>query len=102
MYSDYMPVRNVTSAEGKAALSRIGQRRQVVIPKAVFDSLGLEEGDFVEVVAEGRRVVMRPKRLVDLDDTLTPAEARKVRAGLAEVRAGKTKQWKQLKNELGV
>ena len=97
-----MPVRNVQSAQGRVALSRIGQRRQVVIPKAVFDTLGLVEGDFVEVTAENRRVVMQPKRLVDLDDTLTSTEARKVRAGLAFVRKGRTKPWKQLKNELGL
>ena len=97
-----MPVRSVASAQGKVSLSRIGQRRQVVIPKVVFDSLGLEEGDFVEVTAEDRRVVMRPKRLVDLDDTLAPAEALRVRAALTEVRKGRTKRWKQLKHELGV
>ena len=35
------------------AISRLGQRRQVVIPKEICRSLGLEEGDFVEVNSPG-------------------------------------------------
>ncbi len=84
-----------------AAVSRIGQRRQVIIPKRVFDALKLRTGDFVEVSAEGGRLQMRPKRLVDIgDDSLTPSEAAKVRRGEAEVAAGRSKSWRTVKNEL--
>ena len=61
-YAESMPVRN---SERLPAISRIGQRRQVVIPKAVFEALQLREGDFVEMTVEHGRVAMRPKRLVD-------------------------------------
>jgi hypothetical protein len=36
------------------------------------------------------------------DDTLTPAEARKVRHALKQVREGKTVPWSQVKHELGL
>jgi AbrB family looped-hinge helix DNA binding protein len=82
-------------------VSRIGQRRQVVIPKRVFDALKLRAGDFVEVSAEGGRLQMRPKRLVDIgDDTLLAGEAAKVRRGEAEIKAGRTQSWRSVKNEL--
>jgi len=85
-----------------AAVSRIEQRRQVVIPKRVFDALKLRAGDFVEVSAEGGRLQMRPKRLVDLgDDTLTASEAAMVRRGEAEIKAGRSKAWRTAKDELG-
>jgi AbrB family looped-hinge helix DNA binding protein len=85
-----------------AAVSRIGQRRQVVIPKRVFDSLKLRAGDFVEVSAEGGRLQMRPKRLVDIgDERLTADEAVKVRRGEAEIKAGHSKSWRTVKDELG-
>jgi AbrB family looped-hinge helix DNA binding protein len=85
-----------------AAVSRIGQRRQVVIPKRVFDALKLHAGDFVEVSAEGGRLQMRPKRLVDIgDDTLTTSEAVNVRRGEAEIKAGRSKPWRTVRDELG-
>ena len=84
-----------------AAVSRIEQRRQVVIPKRVFDALKLRAGDFVEVSAEGGRLQMRPKRLVDLgDDTLTASEAAMVRRGEAEIKAGRSQSWRTVKDEL--
>jgi AbrB family looped-hinge helix DNA binding protein len=61
-----MPTRTI-EAERTArpgAVSRIGQRRQVVIPKKVFDALALAEGDFMEVTAENGRVAMKPKKVV--------------------------------------
>ena len=70
-----------------SAVSRIGQRRQVVIPKALFDALQLREGDFVEMTVEHGRVAMRPKRLVDVEEVLTRAEAAKIRKGEAELQA---------------
>src|ERR1035438_1907113 len=68
-----MPSRTI-QAERTAptsAVSRIGQRRQVVIPKKIFDALALAEGDFMEVTAENGRVAMQPTKPVDAGDTLT-------------------------------
>ena len=90
------------NALSSMAVSRIGQRRQVVIPKRVFDSLKLRPGDFVEVSAEGGRLQMRPKRLVDIgDDALSPRDAVKVSRGEAEIAAGRSKSWRYVKDELG-
>ena len=83
-----MTVRN--SAQ-PAAVSRIGQRRQVVIPKAVFEALQLHEGDFVEVTVERGRLAMQPKRLVDVSDVLTKSEAAKARQGERQLQAGRAK-----------
>lgn len=98
-----MPNRNVQiEGGGVAVLSRIGQRRQVVIPKKIFDAMKLKEGDFMEVTAEQGRVSMKPKRLVDWDETLTPAEAKMIRHGLKQAKEGKTRAWSRIKNEPGV
>ena len=98
-----MPNRNVQiPTGGVAALSRIGQRRQVVIPKKVFDAMKLKEGDFMEVTADRGRVSMKPKRLVDWDETLTPAEAKMIRQGLKQAKEGKARAWSRIKHELGM
>jgi AbrB family looped-hinge helix DNA binding protein len=90
------------NAVNPTAVSRIGQRRQVVIPKRVFDALKLQAGDFVEVSAEGGRLEMRPKRLVDLgEEVLSAREAVKVRRGDAEIKDGRSKSWRTVKDELG-
>jgi bifunctional DNA-binding transcriptional regulator/antitoxin component of YhaV-PrlF toxin-antitoxin module len=39
----------------------------VTIPKTIFDELGLEEGQFVEVVRQQNGVFFKPKKLVDSD-----------------------------------
>ena len=69
-------------------IGKIGQRRQVVIPKAIFESLGLQTGDFVEVTRVKGTVVIKPKKLVDADDVLTPAEEAIVRKGETQIRRG--------------
>ena len=84
-----------------ATVSRIGQRRQVVIPKRLFEVLQLQEGDFVEVTAERGRLEMRPKRLVDVGDVLTKSEAANVRRGEAQLKAGRSRPWRALKHDLG-
>jgi AbrB family looped-hinge helix DNA binding protein len=78
-------------------IGRVGQRRQVVLPKLLCDEIGLGEGDFVEVSAKGGLMLVKPKRLVDADDTLTPQEAKKVRRGLDQLKRGQSKDWRDVK-----
>lgn len=85
-----------------SALSRIGQRRQVVIPKKIFDAMGLKKGDVMEVTAKAGSVFMKPQKSVDAFNTLAPAEGKKVRQGLKEARKGQTRPWSQIKHELGL
>lgn len=65
-------------------ISKLGQRRQVVLPKEICDELGLEEGDFVEVTSVEGKVIIKPKKLVDADDVLTHAPRAVIEKGLAE------------------
>ena len=68
-------------------ISKLGQHRQVVIPKEIWDELGLETGDYVEVQRVKGTVVITPKKLVDRDEDLTPAQRAVIDARLAEAEA---------------
>ena len=81
---------------------KIRTNRQVTVPKVIFDDLGLKEGDYVDVILQGSDIVIRPKRLVDLDDTLSPEEEQLVEKGFRELRQGKSVAWSALKDEMGV
>jgi AbrB family looped-hinge helix DNA binding protein len=81
-------------------IGKVGQRRQVVIPKEIFEALGLQTGDFVEVTKVKNTVVIKPKKLVDADDVLTAEEEAIVRKGERQLRQGKSKPWSQIKHEL--
>jgi AbrB family looped-hinge helix DNA binding protein len=81
-------------------ISKLGQRRQVVIPKDICDELGLREGDFVEVTREESVVIIKPKRVVDADDVLTPEEEKVVRKGETQLKKGKHVAWGDLKQKL--
>ena len=39
---------------------RVGRRGQMVLPKAVREALGVNEGDQLWVEVEGNRVILRP------------------------------------------
>jgi AbrB family looped-hinge helix DNA binding protein len=83
-------------------IGRVGQRRQVVIPREIFDNLKMREGDFVAISQKNNGVLVKPKRVVDPDDVLTPSEAKRLRQSLKQTRAGKTRPWPQIKHELGL
>ena len=65
-------------------LSKLGQRRQVVLPKEMCEKLGLQIGDVVEVQQVKGTVVIKPKKLVDADELLTPAQKAEIDVRLAE------------------
>src|ERR1022692_4237508 len=104
-------------------IGRVGQRRQVVIPREMLETLNIQEGDFVAfaqqhngVLIKAKRLVdpddtltfaqqhngvlIKAKRLVDPDDTLTPAEAEVVRRGEAQLKRGQSKPWRAVKHAL--
>jgi AbrB family looped-hinge helix DNA binding protein len=98
-----MYISNLRTKERKGVvmpIGKIGQRRQVVIPKDIFEALGLKTGDFVEVTQVKRTVVIKPKKIVDADDELTPEEEVIVRKGERQLREGKSKSWQQTKHDL--
>jgi AbrB family looped-hinge helix DNA binding protein len=80
---------------GKSAttekIGRVGQRRQVVIPREFLETLNLREGDFVAFTQETGGVLIKAKRLVDDDTVLTPQEAKMVRRGMKNIKEGRFK-----------
>ena len=86
----------------RRVISRVGRRRQVVIPKNICDKLGLYEGDSVEVTKNKDRIVIKPIKRVRNPrlETLTPEEERVVAKGLKQLREGDSLTWDQLKHEL--
>ena len=89
-----------TATPTREPIGRIGQRRQVVIPKTIFDELNMREGDFVAFSQKGNAVLVKPKRIVDAEDALTPTEAKLVRRGEAQLKRGESKPWRAVKDEL--
>lgn len=83
-------------------ISRIGQRRQVVIPKPIFEALNLVEGDFVEFEQKRNELILRSKKLVDPEEMLTPEEEKKVARGFEQFKRGEYVSWEKVKRELGL
>src|SRR5262245_29966507 len=80
-----MTMKTVTPPRRQAMpISKLGQRRQVVIPKEICDQLGIQEGDYVEVTSAKGQVIIKPKKLVDADEVLTTAQRAVIDKGLAE------------------
>jgi AbrB family looped-hinge helix DNA binding protein len=82
--------------------ARVGRRRQVVIPREILETLKLQAGDLVAFAKHKNGVLIKPKRMVDHDDTLTPAEAKIVRRGEAQLKRGESKPWRVVKHALSL
>ena len=67
-----------------------------------MESLHLREGDLVAFAKQGNGVLIKPKRVADPEDMLTPAQAKRLRQSLTQTRLGKTRPWTQIRNELGL
>ena len=81
-------------------LGKVGQRRQVVIPRRICEALQLKEGDIVAFAAQRGGVLIRPKRVVDPDDVLTREESALVKKAEQEMRLGKYVTLARLEHEL--
>ena len=79
---------------------RVGQRRQVVIPREILETLKLRAGDLVAFAEQKNGVLIKPKRAVDQGDTLSPEEAKIVRRGEAQLKRGESKSWRVVKHAL--
>lgn len=51
------------------SLSKISQKRQVVIPEDIFKEMGANIGDYIEFVKQGNNYVVKLKKLVDAHPT---------------------------------
>lgn len=81
-------------------IGRVGQRREVVIPRKIFDKLRMRKGDFVAFAERDNGVLIKPKRVVDPDDVLTREESALVSKARREMREGKYVSLAQLEHDL--
>ena len=77
----YMKIQATRRVEERSDMPtvKLGASRQMVIPKKLYDDLGLAAGDYLEVeLYEGRKLLVTPKELVDkhpeIDKRLAEAE----------------------------
>jgi AbrB family looped-hinge helix DNA binding protein len=66
---------------------KVRPRRQVTIPKEIFNRLHLEVGDFIEANAEDEKIVLVPKKLVTKTDVipLSKEEQRILKGGKGKI-----------------
>ena len=88
------------TAATQERVGRVGQRRQVVIPREMLEALKIQEGDFVAFSQQANGVLIKPKRVVDPDDALTREESALVAKARREMREGKYITLAQLKHDL--
>jgi AbrB family looped-hinge helix DNA binding protein len=81
-------------------IGRVGQRRQVVIPRELAEMLNIREGDFVAFQKQANGILIKPKRLVDPDDVLSPGESARITKARREMQAGMGIPLEQLEYDL--
>jgi bifunctional DNA-binding transcriptional regulator/antitoxin component of YhaV-PrlF toxin-antitoxin module len=81
-------------------VGRVGQRREVVIPREILETLKLQAGDLVAFAEQKNGVLIKPKRVAAAADALSPEEAKIVRRGEAQLKRGESKPWRVVKHAL--
>jgi AbrB family looped-hinge helix DNA binding protein len=56
-----------TKLEENMQVTRVSPKRQITIPKEIYDKLHLEAGDFLEVDIKDGGIVLIPKKLISRD-----------------------------------
>ncbi|EFK09712.1 toxin-antitoxin system, antitoxin component, AbrB family [delta proteobacterium NaphS2] len=46
-------------------IMKISSQGQIRIPKKIMIALGIEKGDYIEVVMENHQIVLKPRKLID-------------------------------------
>jgi AbrB family looped-hinge helix DNA binding protein len=76
------------------SIVKVQHKGQMTIPSRVRSAVGLADGDFVEIRAVGKKIVITPQLLIDrtkfptADDEYTPDQRRMINARLAEAEKG--------------
>jgi len=78
---------------------KVRTKRQITIPKAIFNDLGLKEGDYVEIIRNKNRIVIKPKKIDEPDDVLTPEEEKIVEKGIEQLKRGECMDWEDPRDE---
>jgi AbrB family looped-hinge helix DNA binding protein len=81
-------------------IGRVGQRRRIVIPQDILDTLNIREGDLVAFTQTSGGVLIKPKRKIDDGTQLTSEEAKLVRRGEAQLKRGASMPWRAVKHAL--
>ena len=69
---------------------KVMERRQVVIPKELFEQLHLQIGDYLEAKVEDGKIVYVPKQLVDRDPWYWSKEGqRRIGEALQDIEEGR-------------
>ena len=83
-------------------LVRVRDRAQVTLPAKVRRSLGIQEGDYLQVDVEAGRIVMSPQAVIDKLPWVELSEEgeRMVQEALDDIAAGRVKRHKNLESLL--
>ena len=71
---------------------KVRPRRQVTIPKEIFNKLHLQAGDFIEAKAEDQKIVLVPKKLVTKTDVVPLSKEQQKILETTQARIEKIKQ----------
>ena len=75
---------------------KVQKKGQFTIPTEMRTTIGLADGDYVQVVLKGRQIILEPAKILPRTaaDEYTPAQRRSIdrrlAQGLADVKAGRT------------
>lgn len=75
-------------------LVRVKSKAQITLPRKVREAVGIAEGDYLQVIVRGNRIILEPQTLVAKlpPVTLSAQGERMLQEALDDVREGRVKE----------
>lgn len=71
-------------------LVRVKEKAQVTLPDKIRKKLGINCGDYLEVVSEKNKIILTPKILIDKEEvTLSKEGEKKMEEALKDIKEGR-------------
>jgi len=79
-------------------LVQVREKAQITIPSKIRKSIGVKEGDYLEVEVEDNKIVLIPKILIDKTSpvTLSKKGEEMLKEALEDVKKGRVKKFKNV------
>ena len=86
----------MVNSGGEPMIAQVRQNYQITLPAELRKRMGLKIGDLMEIAVKGTRLILTPKRAVDLDQAWfwTKAWQAGEREADADIKAGRVKKAK--------
>lgn len=86
--------------EQSGILVQVKEKAQLTLPQKIRDGLGIQMGDYLEMIVKNNTIMLKPKMVIDRfpEVTLSKKGERMLKEALEDERAGRVKKFDNIED----